>query len=295
MTDADHTVLCVDDEINILNALKRLLRREPYRLLTSTSGEEALDLLAGNNVQVVISDQRMPKMSGIDFLRKVKELYPRVIRVILTGYTEVDTITQSINEGHIYKFFLKPWNDQHLTLEIRQAIEQYQLVEDNQRLYDMTVEQNEELRRINENLEQIVSERTESLERQNRVLQLSHAILGDLPVPIIGISAEGIVVLVNNAVHDHFGDKRLFAPGESITKVIGNLDDQRLAQMIYSGQRQEFTAESINGAFVPLVLWPLSGQYAGSGAILTTLSSCCPKSLAPKSKTSSPEMTLAKD
>ena len=106
MDDLRHTVLCVDDEQNILNALKRLLRKESYRLLTSTTGNGGLQLLAENDVQVVISDQRMPGMSGTAFLKQVKEGYPHVIRIMLTGYTDVDTISTSINQGHIYKFFL---------------------------------------------------------------------------------------------------------------------------------------------------------------------------------------------
>ena len=272
MDSTNHTILCVDDEVNILNALKRLLRKESYRLLTCTSGAEALELLACNEVHIVISDQRMPKMSGTEFLRQVKELYPNIIRIILTGYTEVDTITQSINEGHIYKFFLKPWNDQHLTLEIRQAFEQYDLIEANKRLYDKTVEQNAELKQINEHLEHLVAERTQSLETQNRALQLSHAILEDTPVPIVGISSELIVVLVNKAAREYFGTDLPMQLGESICDYLDDMEDDQLTRMIVSPHSRQIPVRSGNGDKpVMMALRPLTGHYAGSGAILTAV------------------------
>jgi DNA-binding NtrC family response regulator len=83
---------------------------------------------------MVISDQRMPKMSGTEFLAALKTKYPDVLRIILSGYTEVDSITESINKGHIYKFLSKPWNDHNLKLEIKQALEQYDLIQANKKL-----------------------------------------------------------------------------------------------------------------------------------------------------------------
>ena len=134
MNENRHTVLCVDDEKNILRSLNRLLRKEDYRLLTASSGEEGLKVLEENDVHMVISDQRMPKMSGTEFLAALKTKYPDVLRIILSGYTEVDSITESINKGHIYKFLSKPWNDHNLKLEIKQALEQYDLIQANKKL-----------------------------------------------------------------------------------------------------------------------------------------------------------------
>ena len=152
MVDDQPCVLCVDDEENILNSLKRLLRKEDYRLLTASSGQAGLEVLRKNQVQVVMSDQRMAGMSGTEFLAKVKEKYPDVLRIILSGYTEVDAITESINKGNIYKFFLKPWNDHNLKLEIRQALDQYRLIQTNRQLDETVMLQNEELKRVIENL-----------------------------------------------------------------------------------------------------------------------------------------------
>lgn len=265
-----HTVLCVDDEQNILNALKRLLRKEPYRLLTCDSGKEGLEILAGNEVHVVISDQRMPGMSGTDFLRQVKESHPNVIRIILTGYTDVDSITQSINEGHIYKFFLKPWNDQHLTLEIRQALEQHDLIRENQRLYDMTIQQNAELKEINENLETIVEERTQSLEMQNRALQLSHAMLEDLPMPIVGISAELIIVFVNRAAKELLAAEGPIEFGAPVLNYFDGLTEDLLLGTMSKQEPRRTAGRGTNSrSKYDLTLVPLSGQFRGSGLIMS--------------------------
>lgn len=120
-TEAANTLLLVDDEQNVLHALRRLLRREGYRILTAGSGSEGLELLALQPVQVIVSDQRMPGMSGVEFLSKVKELYPETVRISLSGYSEISTVTDAINKGAIWKYITKPWDDELLAQEIRTA------------------------------------------------------------------------------------------------------------------------------------------------------------------------------
>lgn len=115
------SLLLVDDEPHILSALSRVLRRDGYRILTATSAAEGLELLALNEVQVIVSDQRMPEMSGTEFLGRVKEMYPNTIRIVLSGYTELKSITDAINHGAIYKFLTKPWEDEQLRENIREA------------------------------------------------------------------------------------------------------------------------------------------------------------------------------
>jgi response regulator RpfG family c-di-GMP phosphodiesterase len=270
MDNNEHTVLCLDDEQNILNALKRLLRKENYHLLTCTTGDEGLQLLSQNEVQVVISDQRMPEMSGTEFLKQVKELYPDIIRIILTGYTDVETISNSINQGHIYKFFLKPWNDQHLTLEIRQALEQYDLIKANKRLHEVTLEQNDELKAINENLESIVAERTSFLEMQNQALQLSQAILEDLPFPIIGISTEMMVALVNGSAQQRFSGEDRITVGEHIDEYLTGMTEGSLEDVITSSRSQCVICQGKkSGRKYHLEIYPLTGRFSGSGCIIT--------------------------
>jgi CheY-like chemotaxis protein len=115
------TLLLLDDEENVLRALVRLLRRDGYRILTASSVNEAFDLLARNDVQVIVSDQRMPDMSGIEFLSRVREMYPNTVRLALSGYTDVGTISEAINQGAVYRFLLKPWDDAELRGHLRAA------------------------------------------------------------------------------------------------------------------------------------------------------------------------------
>jgi diguanylate cyclase (GGDEF)-like protein/PAS domain S-box-containing protein len=122
------TLLVVDDDVNTLSALYRLFKRDNYRILTASSVAEAFELLALHAVQVIVCDQRMPIMSGTEFLSKVKEMYPDTIRIILSGYTGLDAVLDSINRGAIYRFYTKPWDDIQLRDNVRLAFHHYWLV-----------------------------------------------------------------------------------------------------------------------------------------------------------------------
>ena len=119
------SLLLVDDEPGIRSALMRTLRRDGYHILSAASGPEALEILALNPVQVIISDQRMPKMSGTEFLNVVKQLYPDTMRIILSGYTDLDVVTDSVNRGAVFKFLTKPWDDKLLREQVRDAFARY--------------------------------------------------------------------------------------------------------------------------------------------------------------------------
>jgi len=118
---ASRTLLLVDDEENVLRALQRVFRRDGYRVLAASRVSEAFELLASNDVQVIVSDQRMNDVSGTEFLGRVKELYPRTVRLILSGYTDLATVTEAINRGAIYRFLTKPWDEEDLRHHIREA------------------------------------------------------------------------------------------------------------------------------------------------------------------------------
>lgn len=118
---AEKTLLLLDDEPNIIRALSRTLRRDGYRILSTTDVAEAFELLASNEVQVIISDQRMPEMSGTEFFSQVKAIHPNTVRIVLSGYTDLKSVTEAINEGAIYKFLTKPWDDAQIREHVQQA------------------------------------------------------------------------------------------------------------------------------------------------------------------------------
>lgn len=103
-------ILFVDDEKEILHTLKRSLRKEPYSVVTTDCVDKALDILKDSKFELVISDYRMPKMNGVEFLGVVKEKHPDIARIMLSGYAEPDVIIQAINDGEVSKFIKKPWD-----------------------------------------------------------------------------------------------------------------------------------------------------------------------------------------
>lgn len=269
MNDCKHTVLLVDDEEGILHSLKRLLRKEDYRLYTASSGAEGLKILEKNDIHLVISDQRMPQMSGTEFFAIAKDRYPDAMRIILSGYTEVDSITESINKGHIYKFFLKPWNDQSLKLEIRQALNQYDLIQANKRLHEKVLEKNEELKNINENLEMLVKERTMELEIQNHALELSQAILEDLASPIIGVSAEGFIAVINRKAKSLSINGESIEIGKEINDYFSDNVKEKIVSTLETHTTQIIKNYQVSGIDYDIDVTPLSGRFRGRGVILS--------------------------
>jgi len=164
-------ILFVDDEENVLRALKRLFLDEPYDVLTAISGKEALELMKVHDFAVIVSDQRMPEMSGAEFLAQAKEIQPEAIRIVLTGYADVEAAINSINQGGAYRYITKPWNETDLILMIRDATETFRLKQGNRYLSDLTARQNEELKVWNTQLEVMVQEQTLDIQNKNKELQ----------------------------------------------------------------------------------------------------------------------------
>lgn len=130
----DRTLLLVDDDENILSALKRVLRNEKCIILSANSGQAALELLSLYQIDVIISDQQMPEMTGVEFFNIVRQRYPETIRIVLSGYADIQSIIDGINEGSIYQFMMKPWNDTSLRCYIEDAFKQKELVDENKSL-----------------------------------------------------------------------------------------------------------------------------------------------------------------
>lgn len=121
-----HTILCVDDEADNVDALERLLRTK-YKVLKATSGQDALKVLDQNRVTLIISDQRMPKMTGVEFLSRSLKTHPDAIRILLTGYADIEVVIEAINSGQIYRYVNKPWDPVDLVNTVDKAVERYEL------------------------------------------------------------------------------------------------------------------------------------------------------------------------
>jgi YesN/AraC family two-component response regulator len=210
---AHKTILCVDDEPVILNSLKRLFRKEDYDIITANSGKEALILFEEHSIDLIISDHRMPEMTGVELLKKVKELYPGTIRIILSGYADFKNVVDAINDGEIYRFCSKPWENDELKTIISRSLEYHDTLKQNRQFSRRLQKQNNELQVINKYLDK---------KNKNKVLSLKiyQNILQKLPTPIMAIGLEGEILLANKAIYNMF------------PKLRNELDKKNLAEVI---------------------------------------------------------------
>ncbi|MFZ5996044.1 MAG: HD domain-containing phosphohydrolase [Nitrospirota bacterium] len=166
-----YKILFVDDEENVLRSLKRLFLDHDVDVFTASSGKEGIELLKKHEIAVIVSDQRMPEMSGAEFLEKAARLSPDSVRIVLTGYADVTAAMDAINKGGAYRYATKPWDDNEFTITVLNAIERYRLVRENRRLTELTRKQNEELKKWGSELELYVQQQTIDLTNQNKELK----------------------------------------------------------------------------------------------------------------------------
>ena len=138
------SVLYVDDEANNLTAFKANFRRD-FKVFTALSAKEGLDILRNNDIEIILTDQRMPEMTGVEFLELVIKEFPDPIRILITGYADIEAVIDAINKGQVYKYITKPWNDHELKMNIEKAFEVYQLREENKQLVKSLLRANEQL------------------------------------------------------------------------------------------------------------------------------------------------------
>lgn len=155
----DHNLLIIDDEVDITKALVRQFRRK-YNVFASTDATDALKVMEKEKIQVVLSDQRMPGMTGVDFFAQIKDKYPDALKLILTGYSDIEAVIGAINEGQVFRYVKKPWNPDELETIIREAFEKYELITNNRKLMA-------NLQEANATLEAKVKNRTAELEKVN--------------------------------------------------------------------------------------------------------------------------------
>lgn len=167
-------LLFVDDEPNILKALKRLFRGSEYVVHLVDGGAEALQVLAQTPIDLVVSDMRMPQMDGAEFLTRVAQQWPDTVRILLTGYADLESTVAAVNKGKIYCYCSKPWEDNELKMLVNNALEQKRLREERQQLFAIINQRNQELKELNEQLEEKVRRRTEHLKLSLQKIDEAH-------------------------------------------------------------------------------------------------------------------------
>jgi two-component system NtrC family sensor kinase len=192
----ESTLLIVDDDEHVRRALRRVLRRAKAKILDAPDAAVALQLLEQEPVQVVVSDYRMPGMSGVEFLRAVKERWPRIQRVLLTGQADSTAIEEAVNQSEIFRFIWKPWDDAHLIITIQSAIDQYWIVDENSRLQGLLTLRNDELEKLNRDLDGKLAQRSAALVRAAQEWRASFDAIGD---PMAILKGGGCEVVRANA------------------------------------------------------------------------------------------------
>jgi diguanylate cyclase (GGDEF)-like protein/PAS domain S-box-containing protein len=247
MHKREHTLLLVDDEANILSALKRLLRGAGLRILTAPGGKEGLEVLAAEHVDVIVSDQRMPGMTGVEFLRIVKHSHPDTVRMVLSGFTELQSVTDAVNEGAIYKFLTKPWDDTLLRAHILEAFRHKDMADENRRL-DLEVRTaNQGLANANRQLEEVLQQQQEQISRAGISLAIVNEALQHVPLPIFGLDEENAVAFANLAAQDLFSDEGqlLGSPVEWFMPELAAMEEGQPRVEAVRGARYEIAAHGM--------------------------------------------------
>lgn len=222
-----HTLLLVDDEENILRALVRLFHKSGHEVITAPNGEQGLQILRNKEVSLIISDQRMPGMSGTQFLFEARNIQPEAVRIILTGYSDLQSAMDAINTGQVYRFLAKPWDDEVLLDTVAEALANLDLKRENFQLQRMVVAQNIQLKELNADLEDKVAERTAELYETVNKLQLLNASLKEQNAGIIRCYAS-LIDLRSQPLGDH--SRRVGRLVKPVCQALGLTDTKELQQ-----------------------------------------------------------------
>lgn len=229
------SLLLVDDEKNILTSLKRLFRSEGYSIHLANSGAEGLKILEDEEIDLVISDMRMPEMNGAEFLEKVSNVWPKITRILLTGYSEISSTIDAINKGNIYKYISKPWEENDLKLTVRNALESRRIELERDRLLDLTRKQNEELKEFNSNLEDMVKSRTSELDQAMGMLETAYDSLKDNYSKTIDVFSS-LIEIREGRLKGH--SRRVARQAQNLASKIG-MDDDEAKQVSFAAMLRD--------------------------------------------------------
>lgn len=212
------SILFVDDEILILKSLERLFEDEGYLFFKATGGEEALELLSRQKVTLIVSDYRMPQMDGVTFLEKASLICPEALRIMLTGYADMEAIIKAINYGQVFRFITKPWDEEELKALIKNCINHFNILEENKYLSELSRTQNDELKNLNQQLQQSLDERAREIQEKNKRLELFYKALEQSFFETIKLIMK-LIEMTNKNLAEH--SKRVALYAENIAKSMG--------------------------------------------------------------------------
>ena len=219
------TILIIDDEQYILNSMRRLLTLENYNVITTDKAREGMEFFKKESIDLVITDLRMPDIDGLEFLIWVKDNYPDTVRFVITGSNDLQYIMHAINKGEIYKFILKPWNNENLIIDVRQALNHAFRLKKNKELQKLIQKQNKELKQLNKNLEKKVLERTLALKEKMVYLE---NLFENAQEIICTIDPDEKITFVNKQI-EKLGYRKEDLIGSSFSDLIKYKKEKRLA------------------------------------------------------------------
>ncbi|MBI1985170.1 MAG: response regulator [Rhodospirillales bacterium] len=206
-------------------------------LRTARSARDGLELLAKNNVGVIISDQRMPEMTGVEFLKRVKELHPETVRIVLSDHTELQSVTDAINEGAVYKFLVKPWDDELLRANVRGAFRHQELARENEHLSG-------ELKAAKDEI----------------LLKIAQESMHQVPLAVVGVDGDGMVALANARAEAMFGNG---------VPLLGSLvDDTPLGGCLTGAVAGKTGVAEVGGKHFSVLCQPLGNDSRARGRLL---------------------------
>jgi CheY-like chemotaxis protein/EAL domain-containing protein (putative c-di-GMP-specific phosphodiesterase class I) len=258
-------LLLVDDEANILSALKRVLRRDGYTIHTAGSGKEGFDILASHPIDVIVSDQRMPGLTGVEFLRQAKQLYPETTRIVLSGYSELQSVVAAINEGAVYKFLMKPWDDVQLREHIADAFRRQEMEDENRRLQAKLKHLNGELSATNSLLKEVLSQQAQRISIDETILNIAREAIEHVPVPVLALDNDYVVAYMNQAA------LAIHPDGPALLGTNAEAMLPALIAALRAPDGEDFTDVPLNGRHYRLVAHRMGGTSMSRGWIVTLL------------------------
>ncbi len=268
-------ILLVDDEESILSALKRVLRREGYRILACSSGVDGMSLLEENGcaIGVVVSDFRMPGMNGVEFLSRVRAHHPTTIRIILSGYADAEMVQSAINQGEVYRFVSKPWDDEELRATIRASIRQFEATRAARSVLDEVTSLRREMRRL-ESTPNGSADRTEPDEASTRidleedspeiaVIRTLQGVLNAVPAGLVGVDSDDMVTFANPYVNRVFGLDRLSIIGSTVGDVLPTEIVEIARTVAHRGAERRSALLMLDGQSVKVDCVPLGNTEDG--------------------------------